>query len=131
MDRPFALSIVVAVYNGAATIDTLVDALATLKIEGGHEIVLVNDGSSDNSLEVCQALTRRRDVPVTLVNLARNFGEHNAVMAGLAHARGAYVVNMDDDLQNPPEEVSRLYDYARGGNYDVVYAIYERKEHAG
>ena len=130
MPRPFALSIVVPVYNGAKSVGQLVDALATLEIPGGHEIVLVNDCSPDNSLEVCLALSRRRDIPVTVVDLARNFGEHNAVMAGLAHARGDYVITMDDDLQNPPGEVARLHAFARDHGHDVVYTYYAAKQHA-
>src|SRR4051795_2344080 len=108
-----ALSIVVPVYNGADSIGELVAALEELRIAGGHEIVLVNDGSPDNSLEVCRALMARSLVPFTLVALSRNYGEHNAVMAGLRHATGAHVVTMDDDLQNPPEEVERLLAYAQ------------------
>jgi len=68
---------------------------------------------------------------VTYVEHARNFGEHNAVMTGLRHVRGAYVITMDDDLQNPPEEVVRLYDHARLGQWDVVYTRYAVKQHAG
>jgi undecaprenyl-phosphate 4-deoxy-4-formamido-L-arabinose transferase len=60
---------------------------------------------------------------------ARNYGEHNAVMTGLRRARGAYVITMDDDLQNPPEEVVRLYDHARSGGWDVVYTRYAAKQH--
>ncbi|MFN4166425.1 MAG: glycosyltransferase family 2 protein [Ferrovibrio sp.] len=126
----FALSIVVPVYNGADSVPTLVEALAKLDVPGGHEIVLVNDCSPDNSLEVCRDLCRRNDVALTVVNLARNFGEHNAVMAGLSHARGAYIINMDDDLQNPPEEVVRLWQYAKDNDYDVVYTYYAEKQHA-
>src|SRR4051794_21751381 len=107
------LSIVVPVYRGAGTIGTLVAALSELKPEGGLEIILVNDGSPDHSGDVCRALARSATVPLTYVEHARNFGEHNAVMTGLRHARGAYVINMDDDLQNPPEEVIKLYDHAR------------------
>lgn len=127
--RPFALSIVIPVYNGAATIGTLVDALAELKIEGGHEIILVNDGSRDNSAEVCRKLAERRDLPVSFVNLTRNFGEHNAVMAGFNHVRGDYVINMDDDLQNPPSEVTKLYRYTRDNGFDAVYTRYADKKH--
>jgi len=127
--RPFALSIVIPVYNGAATIGTLIDALAELQVEGGHEIVLVNDGSRDNSAEVCRKLAERRDVPVSFVDLSRNFGEHNAVMAGFNHVRGDYVINMDDDLQNPPSEVLKLYRYTRDNGYDAVYTRYAEKKH--
>jgi glycosyltransferase involved in cell wall biosynthesis len=125
------LSIVVPVYNGAVTIASLVAALSQLTPHGGLEIILVNDGSPDNSHEVCQGLLRTAHVPLSYIEHARNFGEHNAVMSGLRHARGAYVINMDDDLQNPPEEVVRLFDHARNGNWDVVYTRYATKQHAG
>jgi glycosyltransferase involved in cell wall biosynthesis len=126
--RP-ALSIVVPVYNGAATVGTLVEALETLDVPGGLEIVLVVDGSPDNSLEVCRALLAKARVPITLVNLARNFGEHNAVMAGLHHASGAHVINMDDDLQNPPSELLKILEHAQRTGADVVYTYYAAKEH--
>ncbi|RVT96663.1 glycosyltransferase [Rhodovarius crocodyli] len=129
--HPVGLSIVVPVYRGADTVGQLVAALSALKPEGGLEIVLVNDGSPDNSGEVCRQLAATATVPLTYVEHARNFGEHNAVMTGLRHARGAYIINMDDDLQNPPEEVIKLYDHARLGNWDVVYTRYEKKEHEG
>jgi undecaprenyl-phosphate 4-deoxy-4-formamido-L-arabinose transferase len=120
----------VPVYNGAATIGALVDALAGLRIDGGHEIILVNDGSKDDSAAVCRVLVRRAMLPMTLIDLARNFGEHNAVLAGLKHTRGAYVITMDDDLQNPPDEVARLFDYARKNGRDAVYTYYAKKQHA-
>jgi glycosyltransferase involved in cell wall biosynthesis len=126
----FALSIVIPVYNGAASIAELVGALEELLIDGGHEIVLVNDGSPDNSLEVCSSLLDKARVPITLVSLARNYGEHNAVMTGLRHASGAHVITMDDDLQNPPEEVERLLAFAQRSGDDVVYTYYEEKQHA-
>lgn len=129
--HPVGLSVVIPVYRGAATIGRLVAALSALRPEGGIEIVLVNDGSPDNSGDVCRELVRTATVPITFVEHARNFGEHNAVMTGFRHARGAFVINMDDDLQNPPEEVVRLYDHARLGGWDVVYTRYARKEHEG
>jgi glycosyltransferase involved in cell wall biosynthesis len=128
---PPGLSIVVPVYRGAATVGKLVDALSDLAPAGGLEIVLVNDGSPDNSDEVCRGLLTTARVPLTYIEHARNYGEHNAVMTGLRHARGRYVITMDDDLQNPPEEVIRLYDHARLGNWDVVYTRYAVKQHEG
>jgi glycosyltransferase involved in cell wall biosynthesis len=125
------LSIVVPVYRGAATIARLVDELSHLAPEGGLEVVLVNDGSPDNSDEICRGLLDTATVPLTYIEHARNFGEHNAVMTGLRHARGAYMITMDDDLQNPPEEVVHLFDHARNGNWDVVYTRYAIKQHAG
>ena len=125
------LSIVVPVYRGAATIGKLVEELSRLAPAGGLEIILVNDGSPDNSDDVCRALLKTATIPLTYIEHARNFGEHNAVMTGLRHARGSYVITMDDDLQNPPEEVVRLFDHARGGGWDVVYTRYAVKQHAG
>ena len=125
-----ALSIVVPVYNGAATVGDLVKALRALDIEGGLEIVLAVDGSPDNSLAVCKQLAQEPGAPVIVLSLSRNFGEHNAVMAGLSRARGAFAITMDDDLQNPPEEVKRLFEHARDGSYDAVYTYYEEKKHA-
>ena len=124
------LSIVVPVYRGADTVGRLVAALAELRPEGGMEVVLVNDGSPDASAEVCQEIVRTASIPVTYIEHTRNFGEHNAVMTGLRHATGRYIITMDDDLQNPPEEVVRLYDHARNGNWDVVYTRYAEKKHA-
>src|SRR5712691_7543549 len=117
--RP-ALSIVIPVYRGADSIGELVAALEQLRITGGHEIVLVNDGSPDDSLIVCRGL----------VDLSRNYGEHNAVMAGLRHATGAHVITMDDDLQNPPEEVERLLAFAQASRREVIYTHYDEKQHA-
>jgi glycosyltransferase involved in cell wall biosynthesis len=130
MSEAPALSVVVPVYNGAATIGELVNALRALEIAGGLEIVLVVDGSPDNSLAVCKQLATEPGAPIVLLNLSRNYGEHNAVMAGLARARGSYAITMDDDLQNPPGEVTRLFEYARHGGYDAVYTYYEEKKHA-
>ncbi len=123
------LSIVVPVYRGANTIAHLVGALSELEPEGGLEVVLVNDGSPDNSAEVCRNLLASARVPLIYIEHARNYGEHNAVMTGLRHATGDFVITMDDDLQNPPEEVIKLYDHARNGGWDVVYTRYAVKQH--
>src|SRR5579871_5114001 len=87
--RAVGLSIVIPVYRGAATVGALVDALCALAPAGGMEIVLVNDGSPDASDIACRDAMARATVPVTYVEHARNYGEHNAVMTGLRHARGA------------------------------------------
>lgn len=129
-EAPVGLSVVVPVYNGAGSIGRLVAALGTLRPVGGLEVVLVNDGSPDNSGEVCRELVNSAGVPVTYIEHARNFGEHNAVMTGLRHARGAFVITMDDDLQNPPEEIVRLYDHTRLGGWDVVYTRFAAKRHS-
>jgi glycosyltransferase involved in cell wall biosynthesis len=126
----FTLSIVIPVYRGAKTVGPLVDALSALNVPGGHEIILVNDGSPDDSRAVCRELLRTARLPLTVVDLARNFGEHNAVMAGLQQARGAWIITMDDDLQNPPSEVLRLLEHAQRSGHEAIYTRYETKEHA-
>jgi len=128
-DRP-ALSVVIPCYNSASTIGPLVAEVAALHIDGGHEIILVNDGSRDDTARICRALVESAAVPVTFVDLARNYGEHNAVMTGLRYARGHYVINIDDDGQNPPSEVEKLFRYARQSGLDVVYTYYPEKQHA-
>jgi glycosyltransferase involved in cell wall biosynthesis len=127
-DEP-ALSVVVPVYNSAETIGRLVDELSALEIAGGLEIILVNDGSEDESAEVAAKLVQTASAPVLLVNLSRNFGEHNALLEGIRRSRGSYLVTMDDDLQNPPTEVIRLYEHARKSGKDVIYASFARKQH--
>jgi undecaprenyl-phosphate 4-deoxy-4-formamido-L-arabinose transferase len=124
------LSFVIPVYNGSATIGRVVEQIHGLYGDMAFEIVLVNDGSSDESERTCRELQARHPGIVTFVHLARNFGEHNAVLAGLHHATGAYVATLDDDGQNPPEEVRRLYEAIRHGGPDVVYGRYTVKHHS-
>lgn len=126
-----ALSIVIPVYRGAASIERLVRELSALRIEGGVELVLVNDCSPDESWSIIQRLCQEAPMPIVAIDLARNFGEHNAVMAGYAAASGEHVINIDDDFQNPPSEVVRLLDFHRAHpEFDVVYTYYERKHHS-
>lgn len=125
-----ALSFVIPLYHSEATIGQLVREIEALKIEGGHEIVLVNDGSRDRTEDVCRKLVNEAQVPIALVNHARNFGEHNAVLTGWRQARGAYIVNLDDDGQNPPAEAVRLWHHARAQGLDVVFGHYRVKQHA-
>ena len=86
-------------YNAAPTIAGLVREIEQQMVEGGHEIILVNDGGSDRTMEVCRELARTARVPITVIEHARNFGEHNAVLTGWRHARGGHIVNLDDDGQ--------------------------------
>ena len=125
-----ALSFVIPLYNCAETIGALVQTIEALQVEGGHEIVLVNDGSRDATGDVCRELVRTAKVPVTYVEHARNFGEHNAVLTGWRHAGGAHLVNLDDDGQNPPGEAVRLWQHAKATGLDVVFGNYAVKQHA-
>ena len=125
-----ALSFVIPLYNSATTISSLVRDIEALEVPGGHEIVLVNDGSTDGTASVCGELVRGARVPVTYVEHARNFGEHNAVLTGWRHARGRHLVNLDDDGQNPPAEAMRLWQHAAESGLDVVFGHYDVKRHS-
>jgi glycosyltransferase involved in cell wall biosynthesis len=125
-----SLSFVIPLYNSEASIAGVVRDIERLSIDGGHEIILVDDGSSDGTAAVCRELARSCAVPLTLVEHSRNFGEHNAVLTGWRHARGMYVVNLDDDGQNPPAEAVRLWQHAVNNQLDVVFGHYQVKQHS-
>jgi len=123
-----SVSVVIPVYNAEATIADLVQALiGRLGQEHDLQIVLVDDASSDRSAGICRELAEALPQIVTFARLTRNFGEHNAVMAGLNLARGTQVVVMDDDFQNPPDEVPRLLEALQRG-FDVVYCRYPGRQ---
>ena len=125
-----ALSFVIPLFYSAETIAAVVREIESFVIPGGHEIVLVNDGSQDRTSEVCRELIRHARVPITLIEHARNYGEHNAVLTGWRHARGQHIVNLDDDGQNPPEEAVRLWRHAVEQQLDIVYGHYIVKQHS-
>jgi undecaprenyl-phosphate 4-deoxy-4-formamido-L-arabinose transferase len=121
------LSIVIPVYNAELSIEPLCTELISRLGKGARlEIVLVNDFSSDTSDAICHRLRQAHPSVVSYLALSRNFGEHNAVMAGLNHTRGKVIVIMDDDFQNPPEEVEKLLAELANG-HDVVYCHYKAK----
>ena len=125
------ISIVIPVYNAENTIGRLVDELvANLEHLYALEIILVNDRSMDSSEQVCTEIYKKYPSSIRFLSLAKNVGEHNAVMAGLNHVTGAYAVIMDDDFQNPVGEVERLIEYALQTGQDVVYTYYDKKEHS-
>lgn len=125
-----ALSFVIPLYRSAETIGSVVRDIEGLAVEGGHEIILVDDGSGDGTADAARALVRAAKVPITFVEHARNYGEHNAVLTGWRHARGAYIVNLDDDGQNPPAEAVRLWQHAKSHQLDVVFGHYAEKQHS-
>lgn len=124
------LSVVIPVYNSAATVNLLVEALVAENTGYNLQIILVNDGSADGSGPACREAAQRHAGVVTFIDLARNAGEHNAVMAGLAHARGDWCVIMDDDFQNPPEEAYRLAAAAALGGHDLVFGFCAERRHS-
>ena len=125
------VSFVIPCYRSEHTIAGVVEeinrAMAGLP-QYDHEIVLVNDCSPDGTFAVLEGLARQ-DGRICAVDLAKNFGQHAAIMAGLNHSRGNYVVCLDDDGQTPADEVGKLLSKLEEG-YDVVYASYEHKQHS-
>jgi polyisoprenyl-phosphate glycosyltransferase len=126
------LSIVVPVYNSAVTILLLLERLTGVlaTISQSYEIILVDDGSKDDSWSVIQSLRTMYRDHLVAVQLMRNYGQHNALMCGLGLARGEYVVTMDDDLQNPPEEIPKLLTCIREQGLDLVYGCPDNRSHA-
>lgn len=127
-DTPL-VSFVIPLYNTGEALPRLLEAFRTLKVEGGHELVLVNDASPDGTGAKVPPMLSDMPIRVTFVDMARNFGEHAAVLEGFRHTRGRYVINLDDDLQNPVAEALRLLEHIQKTNADVVYAYYEDKKH--
>ncbi len=122
------LSIIIPLYNGSKTIERLIEVIEIELSKVNFEIILVNDGSIDNSFEIGNKIAETKK-DVKFINLRKNFGEFNAVMCGLNFINGNYAVLIDDDFQNPPSEILKLYNKAKEGNYDVVYSYYNSKKH--
>lgn len=126
---PSGLSIVVPVYRSAETISRFVESLAAVLPDIGlpHELVLVDDGSPDHAWEVISQVAAAHDW-IRGIRLRRNYGQHNALLAGIRAAHFATIVTMDDDLQHPPEELPKLVAKLAEG-FDVVYGVPEHEPH--
>lgn len=123
------LSVVIPVYNAELSLEDLHRELNTRlgELGGRFEIIFVDDGSRDRSWEIIQSLCAV-DARVRGIRLSRNFGQHNALLCGIRAADCEVIVTMDDDLQNPPEEIPKLLEKLEEG-YDVVYGANERGQH--
>jgi glycosyltransferase involved in cell wall biosynthesis len=116
-------SVVVPVYRGEATLDALVERLGKVlpQVAGQFEVILVNDGSPDQSWAVITRLCQQH-AWIRGISLSRNYGQENATLCGILNARFDIIATMDDDLQHSPEELPRLLDKLEEG-YDVVYGV--------
>ena len=125
------LSFVIPCYNSAKTILTVVNEVRQTmegRKEFTFEIILVNDNSTDETFSVIKQAALK-DGRLTAIDLAKNFGQHSALMAGYSQATGDYIVSLDDDGQTPANEVFRLIDKLENG-FDVVFASYPQKKHS-
>lgn len=129
--EPPNYSVVIPVYNSDAIVAETVQRTIGFfeEFDPSFEIILVNDGSPDNSWDVISSMARN-DPRVVAINLLRNSGQHAANLCGFRASRGRWLVTMDDDLQNPPEEIARLVEKARDG-HDLVIGQFREKQHAG
>lgn len=124
-----SISVVVPVYNSAPILPKLVSRLHPVltSLANRYELVLVNDGSHDKSWEVIVRLVNEYEW-IHGINFMRNYGQHNALLAGIREAQYEVIVTMDDDLQHPPEEIPQLVVKLDEG-YDVVYGTPEQEQH--
>jgi glycosyltransferase involved in cell wall biosynthesis len=131
MIKPY-VSIVIPVYRSERILDDLVDqiqaAMNLAGLENNYEVILVNDASPDNSWEVIRSQAARHQF-IRGISLRRNFGQHNATMAGLHKARGSVIVVMDDDLQHSPSALGVLIEQI-SDECDVCYTRYLNRQHA-
>lgn len=126
MENP-VLSIIVPIFNEESVIDELYRRLTPIldAMETGFEVIMVNDGSKDRSLELMVKLAER-DSRYKIINFSRNFGHQVAITAGMDYASGDAVVIIDADLQDPPEVIPKLVTKWREG-FDIVYAVREKR----
>jgi polyisoprenyl-phosphate glycosyltransferase len=124
------LSVVIPVYGCRSCLADLYTRLKAVldQVAPEHEIILVDDRSPDGSWERLRDMAER-DLSIKALRLSRNFGQHAAITAGLAESRGQWVVVMDCDLQDPPEEIPQLYKKACEG-FDIVFARRKQKKHS-
>lgn len=125
-----SISVVIPVYNSSDSLDELTGRLTShlSRICYQHEIIMVNDGSKDNSYQTMLKL-HEQDRRVKVIDLDGNFGQQNALICGFNYAKGDYIVTLDDDLQHLPEEIERLLLVLDRG-YDIVYGIPAEKHHS-
>jgi undecaprenyl-phosphate 4-deoxy-4-formamido-L-arabinose transferase len=124
-----SLSIIIPVYRSESIIPLLIKRIIDVlqAITTSYEIILVNDGSPDGSWEVIEKALSEYST-IRAIDLMRNYGQHNALLAGIRAARYDIIVTMDDDLQHPPEEIPRMLEKLDEG-YDVVYGAPQKMQH--
>lgn len=125
-------SVVVPVYNSSESLVELFQRIETTMngLNKSFEVVFVDDDSVDGSWKIVEKLQKDNPEKVIATRLAKNFGQHNATICGIALSTGEYIITIDDDLQNPPEEIAKLVETMENSEADLVYGIYNRKAHS-
>lgn len=128
--RSSLYSVIIPVYNSARIVAITVSQVREFFLARGlrFEVVLVNDGSPDESWDVISGLARQYP-EIVAVDLLKNYGQHHANLCGFREAKGDYIITMDDDLQNLPEDIAKLIETAQRG-YDLVLGRFEIKQHS-
>ncbi len=125
-------SVVVPVYNSCQSLKQLYTEIAEAfsRIGKSYEVIFVDDASVDSSWEVLTELQHKHSDKIISIKLARNFGQHNATLCGMALSSSEYVITIDDDLQNSPADIIKLIDRMKETDADVVYGIFTKKHHS-
>ena len=122
-------SVVIPVFNSEESLNELFERLKRVfnSMRMTFEVVFINDCSKDNSYKVLKEIYEKNQ-DIVVIDLMKNYGQHNALMCGFNHCNGKFIITMDDDLQNPPEEIPKLYQKIIDG-YDAVFGTYYTKQH--
>jgi len=130
--RQVEYSVVVPVFNSESTLKELFERISKTFNQLGKtfEVIFVEDGGQDASWDVLDSLKTEFPEFITAIKLNKNYGQHNAIICGLQFAGGQYIITIDDDLQNPPEEIKKLIEVSETEKPDVVYGLYSKKQHS-
>ena len=123
------ISVIIPVYNSSDTLNNLFERLNSVMkhLSSDYEIIFVNDASMDNSFEILKHISMNNE-NIKCIDLNKNFGQHNALLCGIRNASYDIIITLDDDLQNPPEEIPKLINKLDEG-YDVVYGYPKEEKH--
>ena len=128
----YEYSVVIPVFNSELSLEPLFDGLKSVfaSEQKKAQYIFVDDGSFDKSWEVLKQIKEQEKENITIVKLNKNYGQSNATFCGLELTKGNFVITIDDDLQQPPEEITKLIRARDAGDWDMVYGIFDKKQHS-
>ena len=132
MKEKISYSVIVPVFNSQDSLEELFIRInATFeKLNRNFEVIFVEDSGYDNSWEVLKNIADHNSDKVIAIQLAKNFGQHNAIFCGLNYSKGDFVITIDDDLQIPPEEIEKLISQYEISQADLIYGDFKSKQHS-